>query len=1033
MIERAVSFGAEGRLVGVLTEPAPAVLVSGAPALLLWNVGMNHHAGPYRFNVDLARALALRGFSSLRFDISGLGDSDVRRDALRQMDRALDDLREAKALVAARTQITRFVPLGFCSSTDAAHELALRDPDIAGACFVEGYSYRTAGFYLRFPRRLLDRERWVRWAAHRVPVRLRSVFGVDEVLGNSLVGAEARGVYVREYPSREQLRRDYELLANRGVRMLFYYVGGASSFNSEAQFFEMLRSNALRGRVRVEYDPAADHTFFRVPDRARAVTRICDWMDLEFGAHASPPAPHAPRGKRMGGAWSAFLTGSAAAALTLACHNGSTPGGPTGSGPASASDSAPTSAVVTTSADIGPTATPATMDAAEWVYDAGRKGEWQDWGWSTHDDVPNGPARVDMSSWGGWLLARPDLSGDFGGLAFRAKAPASFGDFLDVFLESATNHKFPHVKPRTWEGRDVGDGFREYYLPMKALNPEGMPFDRMTFFVRKKVPHDLVSFDKIRLTKAPDPSTLPPPPVRDQAMAVDCRAKTTRINPLIYGIAFDAMHDAKDKQQWEMGSTARRWGGNSTSRYNWQLGNAWSTANDWYFQNVNYTEVADYSYTRFLADNATHGMKTALTVPMVGWVAKDTTSYSFPVSVYGLQERVDEWKNDSGNGKSKSGKNLTPGPATRTSIPAPPEFIRRWVETIRKADQRTGTRSVHQYILDNEPNLWNSTHRDVHPDPLTYDELVSRTIAYGSAIRAADPDAVIAGPAEWGWTNYFFSAKDAVAGFGLKPDQRAHGNTPLVAYYLKKLAEHERTTGTRVLDVFDLHFYPQGERLYGQTGGTDAQTAARRIRATRALWDPSYVDESWIKEPVRLLPRMKEWVAQNYPGRGISIGEWNYGGEGHISGALAVAETLGRYAQAEVASAFYWSYPAANSPVFWAFRAYTNFDGRGARFQDNFVPASVASSSSTSVFASRDDASMRFVLVVLNLATDAIARATISLSGCAAPSGATSWVYAGGPAGLVSGKAPKVDAHAVVAELPPSSITVLDLRMPGAR
>ena len=120
------------------------------------------------------------------------------------------------------------------------------------------------------------------------------------------------------------------------------------------------------------------------------------------------------------------------------------------------------------------------------------------------------------------------------------------------------------------------------------------------------------------------------------------------------------------------------------------------------------------------------------------------------------------------------------------------------------------------YILDNEPSLWWTNHRDVHPEPLSYDELVQRTIDYGTAIREADPEAVIAGPAEWGWTNYFYSPKDQAAGpLVLRPDRRAHGDFPLVAYYLKALAEHQKKTGVRVLDVFDLHAYPTADNVYG--------------------------------------------------------------------------------------------------------------------------------------------------------------------------------------------------------------------------
>src|SRR5258708_15983089 len=100
-----------------------------------------------------------------------------------------------------------------------------------------------------------------------------------------------------------------------------------------------------------------------------------------------------------------------------------------------------------------------------------------------------------------------------------------------------------------------------------------------------------------------------------------------------------------------------------------------------------------------------------------------------------------------------------------------------------------------------------------------------------------------------------YSAKDmANGGTSVKPDRRAHGDLPVVAYYLKALAEHEKKTGVRVLDVLDLHGYPYAEGV--SSAASDPNVAALRIRTTRMLWDPSYVDESWVKAPVKLLPRM---------------------------------------------------------------------------------------------------------------------------------------------------------------------------------
>jgi hypothetical protein len=518
----------------------------------------------------------------------------------------------------------------------------------------------------------------------------------------------------------------------------------------------------------------------------------------------------------------------------------------------------------------------------------------------------------------------------------------------------------------------------------------------------------------------------PPGPRRPAAFTVDCRAGGPRISPLIYGIAYDFQHVTDHPHQWELGPTARRWGGNASSRYNWELGNAWNSAQDWFWENVDFTANPRFSYAVFLDENRARGVQSALTIPMLGWVAKDTSSYSFPVASMGPQDGVDQWKPDAGNGL-RGRKSLPSPPPSRTSVPASPAFIQRWIEAIRAKDRRDGVRRVHQYILDNEPNLWSATHRDVHPEPVSYDELLSRTIEYGKAIRAADPDATIAGPAEWGWLNYLFSAKDVAGVHGMNLDRREHGNVPLIPWYLRKLREHEQKTGVRVLDVLDLHFYAQADRVHSEDGSPEI--AARRIRSTRGLWDPAYADESWIHESVMLLPRMKQWIAESYPGRGISIGEWSFGGEKHMSGGLATAEALGRFGQGEVTSAFYFTYPPAASPTYWAFRAYRNFDGHGGHFLDTSV--ATTAEPETSIFASRADDGQHLVLVVLNFSPDLARAAAVDLHTCGAAGQASVYTYAGGPTGFVKGGA-ALAGGALTADLPPYSITVLDVTLSPA-
>jgi hypothetical protein len=506
---------------------------------------------------------------------------------------------------------------------------------------------------------------------------------------------------------------------------------------------------------------------------------------------------------------------------------------------------------------------------------------------------------------------------------------------------------------------------------------------------------------------------------RQASFVVDCSAQATPISSLIYGIGGHA-------EPWALGVTARRHGGNPTSRYNWEL-DTHNAGNDWFFRNGGGAAPGN-AFVPWLNENLSHGVKSVLTLPMLDWVAKDASSYSFPVSVFGPQKATAPELPDAGNGLTKAGKPIPPGPPTVTSVRSTPEQIERWVRRIRENDKTQG-RTVEAYILDNEPMLWNSTHRDVHPEPTTYDELLEKTIAYGSVIRRADPEGKIAGPAEWGWLAYHYSAKDTAAGVFLRPDRRQHGDVPLIPWYLRKLRQYEKRTGTKILDILDVHFYPMADGVYA--GATDPATAAKRIRSTRSLWDPTYKDESWIGERMRVVPLLKEWIAENYPGLGLSIGEWNFGAGNHMSGGLATAEALGRFGLLGVTSAFIWGGPDDKTPNFWAFRAYRNFDEEGGRFQDWSIPVK-SDGTLTSLFASRDDKREKLVAVLLNLAPVSPLSTEVTLRGCGAVSASRAFTYSGGEAGFskLSLESTKDGLTAVVA---PYSINVLDLKTVPAK
>ena len=688
---------------------------------------------------------------------------------------------------------------------------------------------------------------------------------------------------------------------------------------------------------------------------------------------------------------------------------------------------------VTTKKSGGAAKAPSTAAADMEIYQGGLKDGWNDYGWSSTREIGPSVATVDFGNWQGWLLDRKSRPVAASSLVLRYRTASDLGSFLLVGLTEVGQADVgaERAVPATAIGPD---GFRTITLAVKDLAPSGQ-FFQLRLRPNRQLPVDtLVDFASISMKSARDISTgstkINTPVAAGTkiqtagkaTITLDCQSpKRKPIDSRIYGIGFSgASYLTADTSQ--LGATINRWGGNTTSRYNWKLGNAWNTALDYYWRNVSIADGTSNALDTFFAKNQAAGRLNAVTVPMLGWVAKDESSYSFPVAKFGKQQSTDPQNADIGNGRAADGKKLAPPDPKTTSVATTADDVGQWVGASLKG-------RTNMYFLDNELELWNDTHRDVHPQATTYDEVLDLGIRYATAIKKADPQAIVAGPASWGWPAYFYSAADAEAGFGSAPDRKAHGDVPLLAWYLRKMKEQEAKSGQRLLDVLDVHFYPQQSNVYGGgVGGTDAATNKLRLRSTRGLWDPSYSDESWIGDPVNLIPRMKKLIDENYPGTGLSIGEWSFGGEGTMSGGLATAIALGKFGSEGVTAAFYWTAPPANSPTFWAFRAFRNFDGRGGRFLDSSIEAT-SSSDAVSAFASTDSADSSVVAVLVNTDLSKALDAPILSRNCKPMSSVETYTYDAAASGFGPRSTVSLPSTGLGVVLPPSSITVVRAKL----
>jgi hypothetical protein len=658
---------------------------------------------------------------------------------------------------------------------------------------------------------------------------------------------------------------------------------------------------------------------------------------------------------------------------------------------------------------------------------------WSDWSWSTTHNFSNtspvhaGPYSISAtfnSGWAGLYLHSSNSIATTGydQLRFWVNGGSAGNQKLRVVANGDGSNTFPvTVQANSWTQVNV---------PLSAL---GSPASLTDLYWQDTTGAAQTTFyiDDVSLIASTTPPPPPPPPSMGPGLSINVSAGRHPVSNDIYG-----MNYADEQLAADIRLPVRRWGGNSTSRYNWQ-NDTHNTGSDWYFENIrednsNPTTLPDGSAAdRFVEQDRRTGTKTLMTVPLIGWTPKQRLENhpydcGFKVSKYGAQQSTDSWDSDCGNGVLSNGNKITGNNSSDTSTAIGAPFVSSWINHLTSKYGTATKGGVSYYNLDNEPMLWNSTHRDVHPQPTTYDELRDRAYQYASAVKSADPSAKTLGPVLWGWCAYFYSALD---GCGIGNDYQSHGNSPFVPWYLRQMQAYEQQNGVRILDYLDLHYYPSASGVSQSTAG-NVTTQALRLRSTRSLWDPTYIDESWISDmadggiAVQLIPRMKEWVNTNYPGTKLAITEYNWGGLESINGALTEADVLGIFGREGLDLATLWGPPTAAQPGAFAFRIYRNYDGAGHGFGDMEVQSQSSDQSRLSVYASQRTSDNALTVVVINKSVNSLT-SSISLAGFKPKATASVYRYSSTNLGAIEHAADQpVSESGFSATFPASSITL---------
>lgn len=460
------------------------------------------------------------------------------------------------------------------------------------------------------------------------------------------------------------------------------------------------------------------------------------------------------------------------------------------------------------------------------------------------------------------------------------------------------------------------------------------------------------------------------PPTSQVYFSVHSQQDVQAISRYIYGMngAFGGGRPAN--------LTLTRSGGNRMTAYNWET-NASNAGEDWFNQNDSFLgggNTPGGAVTPAIDAAITNSAGCIVTVPLIGYVAADkngggdvnqTTNY--------INTRFHQ-------SVARKGSAFSLPPNTADSF----VYQDEWVHFLKQTYPGSATHATTPifYSLDNEPDLWADTHPRLRGNTtstpgnrVTYAEMMQLTIEYADAIKDVEAGAVVFGPVNYGWQG-FVDLQNA-------SDASAHGD--FHTYYLQQLAAAETTYGKRLVDVLDIHWYPEAGANNGAgqwtrvvEDSTDAAVVEARKQSPRSLWDPTYTEASWITQwstggPIRLLPRIQDKIDQHYADTRIGITEYYYGGGDHISGGIAQADVLGIFGRENVFAATLWKLGSSgHSFIYGGFEMFRDYDGANGSFGNTGIRASNTDTASTSVYASMDaGVPGRMVIVCINKSNSA--------------------------------------------------------------
>jgi hypothetical protein len=420
---------------------------------------------------------------------------------------------------------------------------------------------------------------------------------------------------------------------------------------------------------------------------------------------------------------------------------------------------------------------------------------------------------------------------------------------------------------------------------------------------------------------------------------IDAQLEKKAISPYLYGRNNSLSTDPGKvlNINWTMLKDAgvtffRESGGNNCTKYNWRK--KISSHPDWY----NNVYSNDWSTAAQALKSNMPNAQGMWAFQLLGKVAK-TTQANFSDWDYNKSQW---WEGVNQNLAGKGTPNTT---GTKAKIEGDINlYLENWTadSTVAILDNWFSTKGlgldktkVQYWNMDNEAEIWSGTHDDVMPVQITAEEFMQKYFQVAKKARAAYPNIKLVGPVtanEWQW--FRWGAANITS----------EGKTyPWLEYFIKRIAEEQKATGIKLLDVMDIHYYP------------NSKTIEEVVQYHRVFFDKEYsypeanglrtlnggYDNSLTKEYI--FGRINEWL-DKYLGidHGVTLGLTESGLNITDPNANAVwyASTMGEFMKNKVEIFTPWSWSIGMWETLHLFSRYNKtFSIKSTSSDENVVSA----------------------------------------------------------------------------------------------